>query len=839
MSTGDSEPADALEPTASGRRPRRPRPPRLGPLAIALGFALVTLTALLAFAWHEYEQATDEQRARVELLARVLAHEGTHALDSASAALGTLAQTLPQMPPGRNALSDAALRQTLNDVPSLKALAVLDLQGRIVAGNATHTNVRAIDLGRLPVPATAGEHRLGPMMPGSSLDALAIGGPAPSAAAAGGSGFLPLVLRAHAPAGGDWLLVGLVSPDAIADEQMPALEPLDAAAFISHAGQVLATAGGAPAAGTNVATLPLFSGPLSRSEKNSLVGPGLRDGTQVIGFHALQRWPLVAVVERSRSDVRAAWLLQLAWFAMPVALFLAALAALANIAVRESRARAEARRLMAARERELSVIVRSVQELLVRTDAEGCITFVNPRWQAATGLPAEALVGKPLTDLVDNGSRGAVRSLFRPGGPEEGLRMARIALGPQRRRFELALLPLSSGERRLGYAGSAIDITERESAEQRLQSQLAFNELLVQGMPLPVSVLDLDARYVTVNAAWEEFTGRRRSDVIGRRARDYVAAEEAVLNDRRDRAALERGAHLRYEAQVMHRDGSRRDIALTKAVLPGPDGEPAGVLVTMMDVSEFRDAERAIREARDVAEEASRAKSEFIANISHELRTPLQSIIGFSELGQVRGSSNPKLAGMFQDIHEAGQRMLALVNDLLDVSKIESTVGTFHLERADVRVLVREVARELEPLLTAKRLHLALDLCEAPLISKVDPMRFQQVVRNVLANAVRFSPADGTIELSGDIDGEHLVHLAIRDHGPGIPPAELEKIFEAFVQSSKTKDGSGGTGLGLAICRKIVEAHGGRIGADNAPGGGSVFHIRLPARSSLDTVTQV
>ena len=255
-----------------------------------------------------------------------------------------------------------------------------------------------------------------------------------------------------------------------------------------------------------------------------------------------------------------------------------------------------------------------------------------------------------------------------------------------------------------------------------------------------------------------------------------------------------------------------------------------------MDISEFREAERATREARDAAEEASRAKSEFIANISHELRTPLQSIIGFSELGMLRGRAQEKLAGMFTDIHSAGHRMLALVNDLLDVSKIESTVGTFHLERTDVRPLERDVLRELTPLQLQRRLHFNLQLSEAPLVAKVDPLRFQQVVRNVLANALKFSPEGSTIDVEGEVSAEQQIMVRVRDRGPGIPPAELESIFEAFVQSSQTKDGSGGTGLGLAICRKIIEAHGGRISAENMPDGGSRFTLTLPAKGFQDTV---
>jgi len=180
--------------------------------------------------------------------------------------------------------------------------------------------------------------------------------------------------------------------------------------------------------------------------------------------------------------------------------------------------------------------------------------------------------------------------------------------------------------------------------------------------------------------------------------------------------------------------------------------------------------------------------------------------------------------------------MLALVNDLLDVAKIESTVGTIHLERTDLRVVLREVLRELQPLLDSRRLRMELRLPEAAMRGKLDPQRIQQVLRNVLANAIKFSPPGSAIEVTGAHTAADELELAVADRGPGVPAAELEKIFEAFVQSSQTKDGSGGTGLGLAICRKIMLAHGGRISAANREGGGAVFTLRLPARGTSETL---
>ena len=337
--------------------------------------------------------------------------------------------------------------------------------------------------------------------------------------------------------------------------------------------------------------------------------------------------------------------------------------------------------------------------------------------------------------------------------------------------------------------------------------------------------------------AWEEYKGRERVVVLGMAVAECLPPDEVKVHQSANKQLLRWGGRTLVETQVRHGDGSRRDTRLDKAAIADEHGQVTGVLTILMDVSEFREAERATREARDAAEEASRAKSEFVANMSHELRTPLQSILGFAELGMLRGRTQPKLAGMFEDIHSAGQRMLTLVNDLLEVSKLESTVGTFHMERIDLRGVVRPVIRELEPWLERSHLMMDLRMPDLPLVAKkADPLRFQQVIRNVVANAFKFSPPGSTITLEGYADPQGQTHLVVRDEGPGIPPSELHSIFEAFVQSSKTKDGSGGTGLGLAICRKIVEAMGGRIFAENVPASGAAFHIILPARGQAETV---
>lgn len=493
---------------------------------------------------------------------------------------------------------------------------------------------------------------------------------------------------------------------------------------------------------------------------------------------------------------------------------------------------AEAQRETARSEQELSILIHGVQELIFRTDPKGYIRFVNPRWKAITNQPPETARGKHLSDIVLPEWRHAIDSLFDPQQPE-GLRSAQARvkdLGGQLHVLEFSVAPLRDRDGHMrGFVGSGVDITELHMAQQRQKEHLEFTERVLEFNPLPMHLTDVKGRFITVNKAWEDFMGLRRNKVMGMACKDIMPLLQAQRCTSTSAQLLREGGTLRYEENVQRPDGSLRDVQVTKVLLRSSEGHPIGILVTQLDITDYLSA-------RDQAQQASRTKSEFVANISHELRTPLQSILGFSELGMVRGRQHEKLAAMFGDIHAAGQRMLGLVNDLLDISKIESTVGAFHFERNDVRDIIEDVSAELQMLAQRKQLQLQLDLGRMPLVAKVDASRFSQVVRNVLANSVKFAPEGSSIDVSAKVKNENTIHIQVRDRGPGIPPAELEAIFQAFVQSSQTRDGSGGTGLGLAICRKIVTAHGGRIYATNAPDKGAIFHITVPTAGYTDTM---
>ena len=228
-------------------------------------------------------------------------------------------------------------------------------------------------------------------------------------------------------------------------------------------------------------------------------------------------------------------------------------------------------------------------------------------------------------------------------------------------------------------------------------------------------------------------------------------------------------------------------------------------------------------------ERANRLKSEFLATMSHELRTPLNSVIGFTELlaRQKPGPLNNKQERFLKNIDEAGRHLLQLINDILDLSRIEAGRTELHCEHFDVAESFTEVLSVVKPLAGLKRLELATDV-PGGIIIYADRIRFKQMLYNLLSNAVKFTPEGGRVWMECVVE-EADIRLAIADSGVGIPPEEHQAIFDQFHQAGVTTKGvREGAGLGLAITKRLVELHRGRIWVESQPGKGSRFSFTLP-----------
>lgn len=250
-----------------------------------------------------------------------------------------------------------------------------------------------------------------------------------------------------------------------------------------------------------------------------------------------------------------------------------------------------------------------------------------------------------------------------------------------------------------------------------------------------------------------------------------------------------------------------------------------------------RETEHKLLFAKHLAEAANKAKSEFLSNISHELRNPMHQILSYSKYGinKFDSAGEEKLYHYFNQIRQSADRLMYLLNDLLDLSKMEAGRMEYHFEDNDLREILAEVTAEFKTSLKEKQLRLIVDSPDTPQLVNCDALRMGQVVRNLLSNAIKYSHKNGHIRIAciqnqhPDIfDGSDHLQVSVTDQGVGIPEDELELVFDKFTQSSKTQTGAGGTGLGLAICKEIILTHNGTIWAEQNPQGGSIFKFLLP-----------
>lgn len=386
-----------------------------------------------------------------------------------------------------------------------------------------------------------------------------------------------------------------------------------------------------------------------------------------------------------------------------------------------------------------------------------------------------------------------------------------------------------------GVVVTLTDVTRLALTEAALAEREDRLEQLADALPMLVSYVDSNERYQFVNRAYERTWQVERHTLLGKTVREVLGGK----NYRTTKPWIDRartGKSSQFEMMADFPGGERW---IRVHYIPRSEGEdkPHGFYVTATDLSDEHANAEALRKARDAADNASKAKTEFLANMSHEIRTPLTAILGYAEL-LANETNSDEGKEYVRTIRRNGQHLLAIINDVLDLSRIEE--GHVRIERENFSVLdlIAEVHELFRLHAQDKGIVLKVELPETvPAKIESDPRRIRQVLFNLVSNAIKFTEEGSvTVKLFAFDRDENMLRVEVRDTGIGFPQEKAKVLFEPFRQL----DGSGarqheGSGLGLAICNRLVRTLGGHIVAQSVAGAGSSFLMELPVRVSADT----
>lgn len=396
------------------------------------------------------------------------------------------------------------------------------------------------------------------------------------------------------------------------------------------------------------------------------------------------------------------------------------------------------------------------------------------------------------------------------------------------------------------FNGYLIDITEQFQAGQkinrfaRIVSQTVEEIYVIDAANL--AILEANERAcINLQTSTDNLANKPLSDL-------YPETTASQLLQQLDSIRTDKTENLVFENTHSRTDGTTYPVEIHAHYLGSE--EPPVIVVIALDVTERKQAELELKQHRDhlqemvdeqthdlilakeQAEKANHAKSEFLANMTHELRTPMHAVLSFAELGEARSetASAEKIRDYFSQIHNSGKHLLDLINDLLDLSKMEAGQMQYHFDSHDIQALASQCVDSLQPILLKQNISVTQAFSAEYTTCECDGKRIFQVLTNLFSNAIKFSPENSTISIttsSAHIDDNPALKISVKDEGIGIPENELESVFDKFIQSSKTRTSQGGTGLGLSISREIIQQHKGSLTASNTEQG-AVFEFILP-----------
>jgi PAS domain S-box-containing protein len=495
-------------------------------------------------------------------------------------------------------------------------------------------------------------------------------------------------------------------------------------------------------------------------------------------------------------------------------------------------------------------IVNSVNGPLCITDLDLNIIYMNEQGLSLRGKDLSEVVGK---SYFEN-STYPIDSVFCPIKALEEGREAETYYAEDEDRYikGVANYFLGKNDEKIGYIIATADVTEMARERRKIEEQKQLLDTIFAGSPDLIWYKDAKGRYLTVNPRFSELIGKPADDFVGRTAEEMLPPALAAAFKKNDLAAIASARPLYTEERLAFADGHEEVLDAVRTAIRDVNGLPVGLLGYARDVTvrvtmehELRETQIDLEKAAEDANRANRHKNEFLARMSHEIRTPMNAIIGMTSIVQRKLDEEgggfagaAEIKERMQQIEVSSQHLLGLLNDILDISKLDAGKIELSKETVDLPKLVHTLVGIIKPRCDEKDIRFDVAPVDfSPSVFISDSMRLRQVLVNLLGNAVKFTPAHGRIsfrvEKKDRRDGETLVGFSVVDTGIGISEESLPLIFRPFEQG----DGGlsreyGGTGLGLAICRRIVHLFGGEISVKSRPGEGSEFYFELWLRET-------
>jgi PAS domain S-box-containing protein len=477
-------------------------------------------------------------------------------------------------------------------------------------------------------------------------------------------------------------------------------------------------------------------------------------------------------------------------------------------------------------------LLEQVTDAIVALDEQQRIVTWNHAAEVMFGWSAEEVLGRPrpevlLTDLLGTSSEEILQELETAGHWRGEMRITPRDGTPVH--AEVGVIRTDD----VGGTISVIhDVSERKRAEDGLREANAFLDSIVENIPNMIFVKDAkDLRFVRFNKAGEELLGHTREALLGKNDYDFFPEEEADFFTSKDRGTLESKALLDIpEEDIVTSSGESRLLHTKKIPILDDEGNPRFLLGISEDITKRKRAEDQVRQAKDEAERANRAKSEFLSRMSHELRTPLNAILGFGQLLEMDPLPSDQQDSVIQ-ILKAGRHLLDLINEVLDISRIEAGGLTLSPEPVRVADALSDALELIRPLAAARSIAISIDNRVDGHHVRADRQRLKQVLLNLLSNAVKYNAEGGHVTLSCTED-DGLMRIGVTDTGSGIAPEEMGRVFSPFDRLGRQEGDIEGTGLGLALSKGLMEAMGGRLDVESVPGEGSTFTVELPLAES-------